>query len=118
MPPGTATSGLEARRYHPRSLTRKTNLQIRVRGNASEAVALNRPKRHHVTPESYPNNFASLTSAQKSPRLPGLVGRTGETEHQVKTKDIFYDHLGPDGSLYGSTEKPLSTEYRGRGAGP
>lgn len=35
-------------------------------------------------------------------------------EHQVKTKDIFYkhfyDHLGSDGELYGSAEKPLNTQ--------
>jgi hypothetical protein len=75
---------------------------------------LNRPKRHHVTPESYLNNFASLAPGQRSPRLSVLVRRTGEIEHQVKTKDIFYrhfyDHLGPDGRLHGSAEKPLNTE--------
>jgi Protein of unknown function (DUF4238) len=74
----------------------------------------NRPIRHHVTPNSYLNNFASLEPGQKSPRLSVLVRRTGEIEHQVKTKDIFYrhfyDHLGTDGALYGSAEKPLNTE--------
>jgi hypothetical protein len=43
-----------------------------------------------------------------------LIRRTGEIQHQVKTKDIFYrhfyDHLGPDGRLHGSAEKPLNTE--------
>lgn len=75
---------------------------------------MNRPKRHHVTPESYLNNFASLAPDQKSPRLSVLVRRAGEIQHQVKTKDIFYrhfyDHLGPDGRLHGSAEKPLNTE--------
>jgi hypothetical protein len=60
------------------------------------------------------NNFASLAPGQKSPRLSVLVRRTGEIEHQVKTKDIFYrhfyDHLGPNGRLHGSAEKPLNTE--------
>jgi hypothetical protein len=95
-------------------LGRNTKLQIRALGNASEAATLNRPKRHHVTPESYLNNFASLAPGQKSPRLSVLARRTGEIEHQVKTKDIFYrhfyDHLGPDGRLHGSAEKPLNTE--------
>lgn len=43
-----------------------------------------------------------------------MVRCTGEIEHQVKTKDIFYrhfyDHLGPDKRLHGSAEKPLNTE--------
>jgi hypothetical protein len=113
--PEPLSSGPEVRMYHLRgSLTRNTNLQIQVLGNASEAVTLNRPKRHHVTPESYLNNFASLAPAQKSPRLSVLIRRTGVIEHQVKTKDIFYrhfyDHLGPDGRLHGSAEKPLNTE--------
>ena len=113
--PEPLSSGPEVRMYHLRgSLTRNTNLQIQVLGNASEAVTLNRPKRHHVAPESYLNNFASLAPAQKSPRLSVLIRRTGVIEHQVKTKDIFYrhfyDHLGPDGKLHGSAEKPLNTE--------
>jgi Protein of unknown function (DUF4238) len=113
--PEPLSSGPEVRMYHLRgSLTRNTNLQIQVLGNASEAVTLNRPKRHHVTPESYLNNFASLAPAQKSPRLSVLIRRTGEIDHRVKTKDIFYrhfyDHLGPDGRLHGSAEKPLNTE--------
>ena len=87
---------------------------MRALGNASEAATLNRPKRHHVTPEAYLNNFASLDPGQKSPRLSVLVRRTGEIQHQVKTKDIFYrhfyDHLGRDGRLHGSAEKPLNTE--------
>jgi hypothetical protein len=75
---------------------------------------LNRPIRHHVTPEAHLNNFASLAPGQKSPRLSVLVRRTGELAHRIKTKDIiyrhFYDHLGPDGRLHGSAEKPLNTE--------
>ena len=80
---------------------------------------MNRPKKHHVTPESYLNNFASLAPGQKSPRLSVLVRRTGEIEHQVKTKDIFYrhfyDHLGPAGRLHGSAEKSLNTEVEDPG---
>jgi hypothetical protein len=101
--------------YHLRGhLTRNTNLRIRVLRNASEAATLNRPKSHHVTPQSYLNNFASLAPEQKSPRLSVLVRRTCEIEHQVRTKDIFYrhfyDHPGQDGRLHGSAEKPLNTE--------
>lgn len=80
---------------------------------------MNRPKRHHVTPESYLNNFATLAPGQKSPRLSVLARLTGEIEHQVKTKDVFYrhfyDHLGPDGRLHGSAEKPLNTEVEDPG---
>jgi hypothetical protein len=49
-----------------------------------------------------------------------LIRRTGVIEHQVKTKDIFYrhfyDHLGPDGRLHGSAEKPLNTEVEEPGS--
>lgn len=80
----------------------------------------NKPVKHHVTPNSYLSNFGSLELGEKSPRISVLNRSTGETEHRVKTKDIFYkhfyDHLSSEGELYSSAEKPLNVEIEEPGS--
>lgn len=72
----------------------------------------NKPIKHHIAPETYLNNFAALGEGQKSLRLSVLSRKTGEIESRVKTRNIFYkhfyDHIGDNGQLYGSAEKPLN----------
>ena len=74
----------------------------------------NKPIKHHVTPNSYLSNFGDLQPEEKSRRISVLSRNTGEIEHRVKTKDIFYkhfyDHLSSEGELYSSAEKPLNAE--------
>ena len=113
--PEPLSSGPEARMYHLKgNLTRNANIQIPDARECFGGGDLEQTEKTPRYPGVYLNNFASLAPGQKSPRLSVLVRRTGEIEYQVKTKDIFYrhfyDHLGPDGRLHGSAEKPLNTE--------